>query len=395
MKYMVKNFYNLNFKKCFIILFIIFTFFIKDNIYATEKSAIENTEETVNLKEYISVLEDYLDKNGSNNIDVDLNDIYNNLKETKNIDYNSVLKTVLGVLFKSLRNVLTGSITIFFIMLLLSVLSSLKLDEDSSVTKISNLVCYILIITIMMKNFLEVITSIKETVNIVATLMQVTSPFLLGIIIATGAVTTTGIIEPLLLFVASSIGFVVTYIIIPFLNISFAFKIITLISENIKLDELSNFFSSSSKWLIVVLLTLFLGVLTIVGNLSTSIDAVFIKTTQAAVSNFVPVVGKFFSDSFESVVASSKLILNVSGILGIIVVFFITITPILKVLSIIIVYSVLAGSFEILSVQKKIIDFIKYITNLYKTILGILIGVDVLFIISIGVVINLTKVLGS
>ena len=47
---MVKNFYNLNFKKCFIILFIIFTFFIKDNIYATEKSAIENTEETVNLK---------------------------------------------------------------------------------------------------------------------------------------------------------------------------------------------------------------------------------------------------------------------------------------------------------------------------------------------------------
>ena len=62
----------------------------------------------------------------------------------------------------------------------------------------------------------------------------------------------------------------------------------------------------------------FLTILSIETNLTTSVDSLAVKTTQSAVSNFVPVVGKFFSDSFESVVGASKIISNVGGTLGII-----------------------------------------------------------------------------
>lgn len=73
-----------------------------------------------------------------------------------------------------------------------------------------------------------------------------------------------------------------------------AFNVICSISENIRLEKLSKFFSNVSLWTIGVVLTVFLGVLSLETSLSSSVDSLSVKTTQAAVSNFVPVVGKFF-----------------------------------------------------------------------------------------------------
>ena len=123
--------------------------------------------------------------------------------------------------------------------------------------------------------------------------------------------------------------------------------------------------------------------------MSSSVDALAVKTTQAAVSNFVPVVGKFFSDSFETVVGATKIISNVGGTLGIISVIIIAIIPILKITCITIIYSLLSALIEPICNDSNLNKYISGFVSIYKTTLGILIGVTILFIISTGIILNL------
>lgn len=50
-----------------------------------------------------------------------------------------------------------------------------------------------------------------------------------------------------------------------------------------------------------MVLTLFVGFLSIEGTLSSSVDGITAKTTKAAVSNFVPIVGKILGDAVDTV----------------------------------------------------------------------------------------------
>ena len=52
-------------------------------------------------------------------------------------------------------------------------------------------------------------------------------------------------------------------------------------------------------------------------------------------------------------------------------------------------YVILSAICEPICGEKKIIKFLEGFVDTYKTILGILIGVDILFIISTGIIINL------
>ena len=271
----------------------------------------------------------------------------------------------------------------------MSLLSSLDIDEKGDITKLAKLACFIAIVTITVLNFIDIMSMFKSFVSTVTTIMQVVSPFLMAILIASGAITTTGIIQPLLLFISSLIGFLVNYVVFPFFTISLAFNIISRISDSIRFDKISSMFSNSAIWLVLVLLTAFLGILSLEGSISSSVDALTVKTTQTAFSNFIPVVGKFFSDSFETVVGATKIIGKVGGALGIIAVLVIAISPVIKILSVAVTYQILIAIAEPICNDNIISKYLGGLASVYKNLLGILIGIVILFIISTGIALNI------
>lgn len=373
-----------------IIFFILFIAFIPfSSVYAEDiEKEIKNY---INMDEYINTLQGYVNEEEVYNLD--FFDIYNMLTKQSELEYSNIVTKFLNIFSSNFIKAINNSIIILIIMIVIAILSSIQLDEKSEVLKLANLVCYILIVSLSIYVFIDVMKSLSKTVTSLTTLMQVISPFLMSIIMATGAITSTGIIQPMLLFGASAIGFLVNYIVIPFLEISVALKVISMVSENLKFDKLSNLFSGSSKWIIVVSLTIFLGILSLETSLSSSVDALAVKTTQAAVSNFVPVVGKFFSDSFETVVGAFKIVGNVAGIIGIISILLVAFVPIIKILSIIVVYSILSALIEPICQDAKIGKYIDYLIGVYKISLGIIIGVSILFVISTGIIFNIAKVI--
>lgn len=354
-----------------------------------KESVLNEVGENVNIDEYISSLQEYVNENEIDGIDI--SDLTSSLISNGSIDYKNLLLKILSIFSKDLIKVISGAIVIFIILIIMSVVSSLELEEGSDISKLTHLVCYLAIVVIMFSNFVDIISSFKKVITSLTTLMQTVSPFLMAVIMATGKITSTGIIKPMLLFIASAIGFIINYIVVPFICISVSLNIISNISENLNLGKMSKLFNSFSMWTISVTLTIFLGILSLETTLTSSVDSLAVKATQTAVSNFVPVVGKFFSDSFETVVGATHIIANVGGIIGIVVIVVISIIPLLKIFTTMLVYMILSSLIEPICKNEQVSKFISGFVSTYKTLLGILIGVAILFIISTGIILNLAS----
>ena len=371
-----------------------------NSVFSSDSTSLDSVQDitqsaakTYNLDEYINTINSSVRENIGE--DFNFKNMANEIKKKNNINYKKIFMKLLDLFFKEISSAIKGAITIFIVVVIMAVLSNLELEKKSEITKIAHLACFIVIATITIATFVDTVKMLTNVVHTQTTLMQVISPFLLAVLIATGKITTTGIIQPLLLFLASFVGGVITYFVIPLLSISVAFNVICSISENIKLEKMSKIFSSVSLWTVGVVLTVFLGVLSLETSLSTSVDSLGVKTTQAAVSNFVPVVGKFFSDSFEVVVGATKIIGKTGGVIGIIGIIIVAIVPIFKLASIMGIYMLLAALVEPISNDELTSKYLSSIANTYKTMLGVLIGITILFVISTGIILNLVSTLSA
>lgn len=380
------------YKKIILVAIMFISFF---NIVVAEESVEnnikENVEESFGIDTYINEVSEYVKSSGLEGID--LSSIAQDLITTKGLDYKSIVVKIISLFSKEILSTIKSASSIFIIIIIMALLSSLDIDDKGDITKMAKLTCFIAISTITVLNFIDVINMFKSVVSTLTTIMQVVSPFLMSLLIASGAITTTGIVQPLLLFISSFIGFLVNYVVFPLFTISVAFNIISTVSENISFNKMSSMFSSSAIWIIGVMLTLFLGVLSLESSISSSVDSLAIKTTQSAVSNFVPVVGKFFSDSFETVVGATKIIGKVGGGIGIIATIIVAMVPILKILSVTIIYHALVALAEPICNDSSIIKYLNGYASLYKNLLGVLIGIVILFVIATGITLNLVSVI--
>ena len=247
---------------CFLFILVLFSFVNGQEINNLEStseditnSVKESMSDSLELNEYISTIDEYVKKSGIDSVDV--KEIADELIKGTNVDYKKLTFKILSLFSNEITDAISSAITIFIIILIMAIISSLELEEKSDVTKIAHIVCFITLATITISNFIDIISSFKNTVSVLTMLMQVISPFLMGVLLATGSISSTGIVQPMVLFIASAVGFIITYIVIPFLSISVAFNVISSISENLKLNKLSKLFTNSSLWIVGVIFTIF------------------------------------------------------------------------------------------------------------------------------------------
>lgn len=99
-------------------------------------------------------------------------------------------------------------------------------------------------------------------------------------------------LEPMILFVITLVGNIITKMIIPFALISIALNIISNISDKVQISKLAKYINSTTIWILGIILTIFVGVSSLEGSITSGVDGLTAKTAKAAVSSLVPVVGK-------------------------------------------------------------------------------------------------------
>ena len=212
---------------------------------------------------------------------------------TGNIDNKGIFKSIFSKLGINLSEILKVFVNILIIVLIHSLLKSLTDGlENESVSKLVYYTQYILIVTVIMSSFSEILKSINNTIENITGFTGVLIPILTSLMIFTGSITTSGALAPILLFIIELVAGTTKIFIIPVISLISILVIVSKISERVQIDKLSKFMKSSVVWILGIILTIFVGVISLEGSLTSAVDGITAKTAKAAVSTLIPVVRK-------------------------------------------------------------------------------------------------------
>ena len=254
-----------------------------------QSEILESQQKTLNISSFIEEAKKY-----SANVykDIDFNELFN-LAITGNINNKTIINDILKILGKEIVGSVAVIGSIILIIIIHSIFKSLSEGlENKTISQITYYIQYILIVTLIMTNFSNILIMIKESIQNLVGFMNNLIPILITLMLTTGNIVSANLMQPIILFIITFIGNFITTIIIPLVLIATALGIISKISDKIQIDKLSKFLKSSVVWILGVILTIFVGLISVEGSLSSSVDGITAKTTKAAVSSFIPVVGK-------------------------------------------------------------------------------------------------------
>lgn len=369
------------------ILFIVIIIFPKKVFAETEEEIMDTTQEKFNISDFINEAQNYT---GDFLEDVDLNNILSQAIQGK-VDNKTIFQKILKLLGSEINTSLKTLISILVIIVIHGILKSITDNlENKNISQIIYFVQYILIVTLIMSNFTEIINLVKNTANDLVGFINLLMPLLLTLMIYTGSIATSSILEPVILFAINLIGNLIKDILIPVVFIIVIFSIISKISERIQIEKLSKFLRSSVVWVLGIILTIFVGVVSLEGTLSSSVDGITAKTAKTAVSTVIPVVGKILGDVVDSVLGCGIILKNAVGIVGVIIIIGICIMPIIKIATLCIMYSLASAIVQPVA-DGKIVKILDEMGGVFKLLLGILCALSVLLIVGITLVVRISN----
>ena len=375
-------------KSIYILIFAIFFFnFTMPTSIANEEETLQEQQEEFGISEFIEQADEYA---GEFFEDIDINEILEDAIKGE-VDNQTIFKKILSLLGGELGDGLRVLGSILAIVMIHSILKSVSESlENDTISKLIYYVQYILIVTIVMMNFSDIVQVVKDTCNNVIGFMNILIPLLISLMIYTGSITTSGVLEPIILFLINFIGNVIQTIIIPIVLIFTSLIVISKISDNVQIDKLSKLLKSGVVWFFGLILTIFVAVISLEGTLSSSVDGITAKTTKAVVSSVIPVVGKILGDAVDTVLGCGIILKNAVGIIGIIIAIGICMLPILKLGIFTIAYKFMSAICEPIA-DKNITSLLDQIGDVYKILLAILCSVSVMLIVGTALVVKISN----
>lgn len=372
-----------------IILLIVLILLLQTNpVFAkSEEEIMETTKEKFDINQFIEDAESYTGEFLEN---TDLKQVLEQAIQG-NIDNKVIYGNILKLLGKEINLSIGTLVSILVIVVIHGILKSITDElENNNISQIIYFVQYILIVTLIMSNFTEMIKLVKETAEDLVGFINVLLPLLLTLMIYTGSITTSTILEPIILFAINLISNAIKNLLIPVVFIIVVFSIISKISEKVQIEKLSKFLRTSVVWVLGIVLTLFVGVVSLEGTLSSSVDGITAKTAKAAVSSVIPVVGKVLGDVVDSVLGCGVILKNAVGLVGVIIIIGICIMPIIKIGILSIIYSLASALIQPIA-DTKIVKLLEEMGGVFKILLGILCAISVMLIIGITLVIKISN----
>lgn len=299
---------------------------------------------------------------------------------------------ITSTLFSELKSSLRVVSIILVLALLSSILKSLENSFSSGdISKITNYIIFIMMVSLTLIGFKDVLGICYNTINSTIGLMQVIMPVLITLLVVIGFPITSTALSPIFLGGVTLINIVFKKFMFFSLTVSFAILIINNLSQSIKLNKLSSFIKNINIVTMGAIFTIYLGLVSIQGIYVTSFDKFSVKTAKFALGNFIPVVGGFVSDSVDILLSSSQLIKNVFGGIGLVLLVGICIIPVIKVLSVIVVYKIAAMVIEPVG-EDAMSSFLNDVSNLMLIMLACIIAIMIMFFVTIAILTSISVV---
>ncbi|MDG5788698.1 stage III sporulation protein AE [Evansella sp. AB-P1] len=258
--------------------------------------------------------------------------------------------------------------------------------EKHSISKVAYAITYMVLLIIALNSFHIGMEFTQKTINTMSNFMVSIVPMLLVLMASSGSVTSVALFHPIVMFLVHSSGIFVQFIVLPLLFLSTLLFIVSTMTDHYKVTKLAEFLRNIAVGSLGVFLTVFLGVLSVQGATAAVADGIAIRTAKFVTGNFVPVVGRMFTDAADTVMGASVLLKNTVGVVGLAILLLICIFPALKVFALAIIYSFTAAILQPLG-GGPIIQCLSIIGKSMIFVFAALAAVSIMFFLSITIII--------
>lgn len=277
---------------------------------------------------------------------------------------------------------------------LTAVLQQLQTAFNGSIGKMAQALSYLVLMGIALATFQVALDQAQTSIQKMTGFMQTLFPVMLTLLMAMGNLTTAALFKPVILGSLTFLATLIKTIVLPLFFLAAVLKLVNHISSEFKLSKLAGLLEFGGKICLGVVMTIFIGVMSIQGVTGGVADGVALRTAKYS-ADLVPVVGKFFKDAVELVVTSGLLLKNALGIVAIIAIALICLGPVIKIVAMILVFRISSALIEPLG-QSELADSLQEMSKSLIFIFASVASVAIMFFMTIAVVVgagNLTVML--
>ena len=212
-------------------------------------------------------------------------------------------------------------------------------------------------------------------------------PIFAVIVASAGSPITSLSMSGLLLTASSAVSYISNFVVVPLLGGYMSISLASSVSPLISKSGIAEGIKKLSFWIMSLLTTVFLGILSIQTAVNASAETLSLKTAKFIIGSSVPVAGTVLSEALTTVTASMGLLKSSVGIYGVVACAAIFL-PILAELLIWKVCLTLLSIISDLFSLSKISSLLRTVDTVMSVLGGIILLTAAMFIISLSVVVT-------
>ncbi|GLI83300.1 stage III sporulation protein AE [Rossellomorea marisflavi] len=258
--------------------------------------------------------------------------------------------------------------------------------EGGNVSKVAYGIVFMVLIIIALNSFHVAIDYTYEAITTMVNFIIALIPLLLALIAASGGLISAAFFHPVIIFLMNTSGILIKNVVLPLLFLSTLLSIVSTLSTHYKVTQLAQLLRTWSIGLLGAFMTIFLGVISVQGTTAAVSDGVSIRTAKFVTGNFVPVIGRMFTDATDTVISASVLLKNTVGIAGVAIILLIAAFPAIKILMIAFIYKLAAALLQPLG-GGPVIECLDTISKSIIYVFAALAIVSFMFFLSITIIV--------
>ena len=206
-------------------------------------------------------------------------------------------------------------------------------------------------------------------------------PVMLVLLATLGAGASVNALSPSVVIVNAILQQGITRFVFPLILIMGAFSLVDALDERRRYSSIVKFLSKTIRWALGLILTIFIGALTLKTINAVSYDALAVRTMKFTFGS-LPMVGGAVSDSMDTIISSLLLLKNGIGTAGVIISIVICMAPVLRIALQVLCMECTCALLQMLGTQK-VFQLMAAVCDVYKTLLYVLIAAILLFFVTI------------
>lgn len=215
------------------------------------------------------------------------------------------------------------------VVLVFAAIDGLMVDTGNA--DISVFACFMAVI-FLLKPVYILISGIEAAIKGVSSFMIAFVPVYAGVVASSGSVQTAGGYSALLLAAAEGITQFLAFAFVPIASGTMSLGIMGSISPISAALNLAEWIKRSAMWLMGIITTVFLSVLSIQTTITAAADSVGIRTSKAVISGSIPIMGPAIAETLNTARGCLGLLRSGVGIYGVVAIVLLALPFLIKLL---------------------------------------------------------------